>query len=112
MPKYDVTVTLGMLYDMMDIETAMQTLREAQERCDREGLERDYLEFSIDYGYYNDASAKVTITARRLETDEEQTIRERDEAHKQERHFRNVAEGLTKEQKQRLYNKLKKEFER
>lgn len=115
MSKKNVTVVLGNTdTDYGTLEDLEKLIGEATRRAIAEGVHNLRFECTKEYGYYNDVSVSFTILGSRLETDEEEQLREGQEQIEEERNrqrFQHQIHQLRKADKKKLYEQLKKEFE-
>lgn len=109
--KRDITVTIGLISSYMSLEELERVVREAKQRCLAEGLKHAVVQIDIRRGYYDEVDADVSIVAKRLETDEEEQIRELEEERSLQRQRQNLKKQLTKSDRRSLYEDLKREFE-
>lgn len=110
--KRDITVTIGLISSYMSLEELERVVREAKQRCLAEGLKHAVVQIDIRRGYYDEMDVNVSIIASRLETDEEEQIRELEEERRSQQQRRNLKSQLTKGDRRSLYEELKREFEK
>lgn len=85
-----------------DLKDWLAALNAAKERCDAEGLEDARIDIEYEIGYYDSVDISVHITAYRLETDEEYSLRTQEEKAQEEKR---------KQSEYQQYIGLKRKFE-
>lgn len=97
-----VQVTLGILYDGTYVDQLEQIIDEAKKCGAKEGITNIRLDFRRIDGYYNDVSFEVTLLGDRLETEEEYTLRIKQQE---------IENSKDREWRRRQWEELRKEFE-
>lgn len=100
-PRGKVTVRLGSLVDCT-LERVEDLFREAKARAEREQIFDLRIDVGYDKGYYGDVDPYANIEGTRYETEEEWTIRERNETY---------GDRMREEKERQQYERLKAKFE-
>ena len=98
-----VSVVMYVFSQGDDLDSLLTELTEVKTRAENEGIRQIRLDVDITYGYYNDASANISLIGYRDETDEEAALRKQQAAWDKERKDLNDFA---------LYQRLKNRFEK